>query len=255
LGEGDLDPSPGYPSADRVDFQPGGAEDRLLVGPAPPQQRLHTGEQFGQGERRVEARHEGTAFAVGAQPRVHAKHVAVGRDGGERCVEAAPEPREVLVVADRAGSRGIAFLGVDVDDIHVGGHVELGPPELAHPDHVKLLLAPARRADRPPVASGEPPVESPERVADRRFGERGRGLEHFRERGQSREIARDEAQHDTGAQAPQYARKALLVVAGIGRQRRAHLVGAEGLAHPGGRGGLGPALEEPVNVAAQARGA
>ncbi len=204
---------------------------------------------------RIEAGDERTAVAVRPQPHVDAEHEAVSGQLGERGDQLAAETREILVIADDLRSARVAFLGIDEDEIQVGGNIEFRAAGLAHADHVQLLLAPARGADRPPVAGGEPLVQRGQRVAHGDFGQRGGGREHFLERREAGEVARDQAQHYPRAQHAQRALQSVLVRAGAGRQRGAHFIRSErtldrGIQLPVGRG-----FDEPARVVAQSRGA
>ena len=105
---------------------------------------------------RIEARDERAGVPVRPQPHVHPEDVSVGGDLGEHGDQPAAEYRAVLLVADRAGSLRFPVLRVDEDQVDIGGDIQLGAAELAHAQHMELLDAMARGADRSPVPPGQP---------------------------------------------------------------------------------------------------
>ena len=66
-----------------------------------------------------ETHHQRAAIPVGSQPHVHAEHIAVSRELGQRVDELAPEAGEVFVVIDPPRSLGFTLLGVEKDQIDV----------------------------------------------------------------------------------------------------------------------------------------
>jgi len=126
----------------------------------------------------VEAAHERTGVAVGAQAHVDAEHLAVLGDIVQGLDELLAQALEELVVADHFLAAGVAVLGVDEDKVDVRGHIELAAAELAHADHQQLLL-PAGGRERLAVALDEPRAQDVVRVAQRDLGEGGHGLGDF----------------------------------------------------------------------------
>ena len=89
-------------------------------------------------ERRVGNR-ERPALAVGPQPHVDAKHVAVCRDVVEGADDAPAEAFEELAVREHARTVGLAVVGVDEDEVDVRRDVELAAAQLAHADNDEVL--------------------------------------------------------------------------------------------------------------------
>jgi hypothetical protein len=92
---------------------------------------------------------------------------------------------------------------VHENEIHVGGHVQLPPAELAHADDHQLLFV--------------------ERGADRHLREVAHRAADLAEVRQSAKVARDEAQQHPLAQPPQAAHERRLVVLARPFERRGHL--------------------------------
>ena len=76
--------------------------------------------------------------------------------------------------ADGHGAVGLAVFLVDVDEVDVGGDVELARAELAHADHPELDVA-AALAARQAVAHGLVGDRLGEREIERGLGELGHG--------------------------------------------------------------------------------
>ena len=66
-----------------------------------------------------------------------------------------------------------------------------------------MLAFPAVSADRCPVVGGQLLFEMADRALDRHFRQCSHRRHYFFERGESAQIARDQAQHDLFAQAAQ----------------------------------------------------
>ncbi len=127
------------PAGQRPRLQPGITLPRA---PLRHQVLLECGERGGQR----------SAVAIGAQPHVDAKHVAV-------CRRRARSPRSRRRPSRSKNSRlemdcgavGLAFLGIDEDEVDVRRDVELAAAELAHRDDDQLLRRfrfPRRSASR-----------------------------------------------------------------------------------------------------------
>ncbi len=63
---------------------------------------------------------ERSARPIGTQPHVDPEHIASAVDIGERSDHAATEAIEELTIRDRCRSRGLAFLGIDEDEVDIG---------------------------------------------------------------------------------------------------------------------------------------
>src|SRR5205814_9583916 len=135
---------------------------------------------------RIEARDERAGVAPGAKAHVDPEDEAVRGALVERGDQAAAEAREEFQVARRA-----VLLGVEKDEIDVGGHIQLAAAELAHADDREL---------GPPAAPGHPRLEKRERLTDRDFRQHGHRPADFVEGGGTRKIAGHRAQQDALAQ-------------------------------------------------------
>ena len=150
----------------------------------------------------VEAAHQRTRVAVGAQAHVDAEHLAVLGDLVQGLDELLAQAFEELVVADHLLAAGVAVLGVDEDQVDVRRHVEFATAELAHPDHEQLLL-PAGRRQRLAVALDQRGTQHVVGMADRDLGEYRHGLGDFGQRGVAGEVAHDQVAQHPDAQLPQ----------------------------------------------------
>ena len=149
---------------------------------------------------RVETRGERPGVSPGAKAHVDAENEAVRGALIERGDQAASESREEFQIARRA-----ALLGIEKDEIDVGGHVELAAAELAHADHDKVLMPKMRK-----------------RRVDGDFGERGHRPAHFVEAGRARKIASHRAQEHALAQDPQSGMQCAFVPTAALAQKRLH---------------------------------
>jgi hypothetical protein len=140
----------------------------------------------------VEGADQRAGIAVGPQPHVDAKHLAVFRDVGDGVDQAAPQAREEFEIGNRPGAVGIAVLGVGEDQVDVRRDIELAPAELAHADDDQLLGPPvgvARRA----VTLDEAAAEDVHGPGHGQLGDQRHAFDHFAERGEAGQIARGDA--------------------------------------------------------------
>ena len=167
----------------------------------------------------IEARRERSRVAPRAQPHVDPEHLAVGRHVGEGADDPLAELHEELVV--RQPARGLALVRVGEHEIDVGGDVQLAAAELAHPDDQQVLGA--RRARRCAVLRFHPRPVRAERRVERDLGEVGHRAGDLRERRESREVARRDAQHHPCAQLAQRGAERRRVERIACRQERTHV--------------------------------
>ena len=160
----------------------------------------------------VEAADERPRVAVRPQPHVDAEDEAVLGDVGEQPGEA---PRERL---ETLGALGV---GMQQDEIDVGGDVELAAAELAHADHHQLRS-----------------VEPFQRAGDGQLGEVAHRGADLLQRGAGHQVARHDAEKYPLAKTPQAALECRLVVALCPVQRLRHFGAGKGR----GRGQLGAEL-------------
>ena len=78
-----------------------------------------------------------------SQSHVDAEGHAVARDVAERSDEAFAQIEKKFMVADPAGARGFSGLGVDEDQIDVGGDIEFATAQLAHSNNNQVLFGTA----------------------------------------------------------------------------------------------------------------
>ena len=138
---------------------------------------------------RVEARGERSRFAPGAKAHVDPENEAVRRALVERGDQAAAETREEFQIARR-----VVLIGIEKNEIDVGGHVQLAAAELPHAHYREL---------GPPAALGHLRLEIRKHRIDGDFGERGHRPAHFVETSVSRKIAGHRTQEHALAQHPQ----------------------------------------------------
>jgi hypothetical protein len=136
----------------------------------------------------LEGADQRAGFAIGPQAHVHAEDLAVLGGVGDGVDQGTAESGEVFEVGNRPLPVGVAILGVDEDQVDVGGDIELAPAELAHSDHDHLLdaaVGPARRA----VAVDQPPAEDLDRAYHGEFGDLRHALDHFAQGGKAGQVA------------------------------------------------------------------
>ncbi len=163
---------------------------------------------------------EGPAFAVGSQPHVDAKDIAIRRDLVQRADDAPAEPLEELAIGQRLRAIRLAVLRVDEDEIDVGGHVELAPAELAHADHHEVLRGAVLVARLAVLGRQRAPVERDGGVQGG-LGERRHVGADLGQIGARAHVAGERVHEDAAAQAAQFCRQRERVASlGGGAQRR-----------------------------------
>ncbi len=151
---------------------------------------------------RRERHRERAAVAVRAQAHVDPEHEPVGRDVVQRGDHAPPDPLEELAIRERSRAIRFAFVGIDEHEVDVGGHVELGAPELAHADDDQLLRSPARIA-RLAVHGRERAMMRGDGRAHRAVGEPRDRTAHLGEIRAPGQVPHERVQHDALAQPAQ----------------------------------------------------
>ena len=132
--------------------------------------------------------------AVGAQPGVHAKDEAVGRDVGEQLAQPAGNALQV--------ARFLACVARHVDQVDVGRDVQFAAAQLAHAHH-QHVLRPAPAVQQGATLFLQLGGGHLQGMAHGDFGPVGDGAQHFFQRGLAAHVALDEGHHQQVAEAPQ----------------------------------------------------
>ena len=132
---------------------------------------------------RIEAQRQRAAFTKGAQAHVDTKHKAVGILGIQATDQGLTQLDEELLITDGATSiPGFTILGVDKDQIHIGGVVKLMGAQLAHTQYHQPLCMAVTVMGASPLL-GQPVVQSFLCLVDTGIGQRreiGRCRHHVR---------------------------------------------------------------------------
>ena len=162
----------------------------------------------------VETHRQRPRVSPGTKPHIDAKHAALFGRLVQQPDQALAHAHEIFVVGKRARADGFAFLGIDQDEVDVGGDVELAAAELAHAHHDQPLRA--ALAERPAELRFELALEQRLHRIDANVGERGHGGADFAEVGAARKIARHGAQEHAAAQPAQARAQSAFLAGGAG---------------------------------------
>ena len=152
----------------------------------------------------VVAHGQRTGVTPGAQAHVDAKYIAFIGGLVDQANEAFAGSREELMVAHaaRAFTPGFTFLGIDEDEIDVGGDVEFAAAQLAHADHHQFLAF-ARFRARHAQRLLQLLHDAGESAFDGDFGQQGHGRADFSQAGAASQVALHQREQYPLAQAPQ----------------------------------------------------
>ena len=142
------------------------------------------------------------AVPEGAQSQVDAQHEAVGRRRLQQPYEALAEPREELLVRNRARAVCLAMLGKQQNEVDVRGEVELAASEFAHCNHDERLRR-AVSGTGLPIAGDEGATRDAYSSIDRRVRKRAQLGERLLEIGPTRKITPRYAHHLVTPPVPQ----------------------------------------------------
>ncbi|CFT95866.1 conserved hypothetical protein [Bordetella pertussis] len=207
---------------------------------------------------RVQAPGQRSGVAIGAQPQVGAKDLAIGIDFRQHRHHAAGQAAVELVVADAPRAVGLAFVAVQHDQVDIGGNVQLAAAQLAHADDQHFLRIARALFARQAVDGGKFGGHAAVGGAHGDVGQHRHRPDHFLQVCLPAQIAHDQGQEDTLAQLAQHA--AALLDRQHFRRVRAAQFGLPGRQHVGADG-VGAGIGQPgrqvgmgVETAAQVAG-
>ena len=164
---------------------------------------------------------DGSAAPLGPQIEVDAEDESAFRRRARRAHRCRDGFREAGIegeVIDRIGALRPSILVIDVEDVCVGGEVQLLASQLSHPEDAETRRTAGAAVRRRPVQRAEPAVVELHRRLERALGKAREIPRHVRD-GAAREIVEGDPQHLDLLVGAQPARKRDRVFAARGAQR------------------------------------
>ena len=151
---------------------------------------------------------------------------AIGGDLVQQLGQALSQPREIVLGLQRAAPVGLAIPRIGVDQVDVGGEVELATAQLAQAEHDQALRHPVRVAHHA-MALGEFPFHRGQGDAQALLGQGGAASQGLFHRVQAQHVAPDQTGGTGAAVTPQLARPGIRIgrIQHRQRQRRRIRVG------------------------------
>ena len=154
-----------------------------------------------------------------AQAQIHPVAEAVGGDLVQQPGQALSQPREIVLGLQRAAPVGLAIPRIGVDQVDVGGEVELATAQLAQAEHDQALRHPVRVAHHA-MALGEFPFHRGQGDAQALLGQGGAAGQGLFHRVQAQHVAPDQPGGTGAAISPQQARPGIRIGRIQHRQRQ-----------------------------------